>query len=103
MIYAQQEVVKDLVAARIAYHEPIHFEVDNVSLEALESNHPRVRFMQGNQSQVLDCDFVAGCDGFYGISRRSIPQDKITEFVRDYPFAWLGILAQAPPTEDELV
>ena len=102
MIYAQQEIVKDLVAARLGYWEPIFFEVEDVALDGLESN-PRVSFTHDGQRQVLDCDFIAGCDGFYGVSRRSIPQDKITVFERDYPFAWLGILAEAPPTEDELV
>jgi p-hydroxybenzoate 3-monooxygenase len=101
MIYGQQEIVKDLIAARLGYDAPLFFEVDNVALEGLESS-PRVRFTHG-RSQVLDCDFVAGCDGFYGVSRRSIPKDKITLFERDYPFAWLGILVEAPPTEEELV
>ncbi|HKT19420.1 MAG TPA: 4-hydroxybenzoate 3-monooxygenase [Stellaceae bacterium] len=102
MIYAQQEIVKDLVAARLGYQEPIFFEVDDVVLEGLEDN-PKVSFTHEGQRQILECDFVAGCDGFYGVSRRSIPKDKITLFERDYPFAWLGILAEAPPTEDELV
>ena len=102
MIYAQQEIVKDLVAARLGYGAPLFFEVDEVALEGLESN-PRVSFTHDGQRQILDCDFVAGCDGFYGVSRRSIPKDKISLFERDYPFAWLGILAEAPPTEEELV
>jgi p-hydroxybenzoate 3-monooxygenase len=102
MIYAQQEIVQDLVAARLGYGAPLFFEVDDVALEGLETN-PRVSFTHEGQRQVLDCDFVAGCDGFYGVSRRSIPQDKIAIFERDYPFAWLGILAEAPPTENELV
>ncbi|MGH9807644.1 MAG: 4-hydroxybenzoate 3-monooxygenase, partial [Terriglobia bacterium] len=102
MIYAQQEIVKDLVAARLGYGAPLFFEVDDVALEGLETN-PKVSFMHEGQRHVLDCEFVAGCDGFYGVSRRSIPKDKIRLFERDYPFAWLGILAEAPPTEDELV
>ncbi len=103
MIYAQQEIVKDLVAARLGYGAPLYFEVDDVALESLDSGNPRVSFTHAGRRQVIDCDFVAGCDGFYGVSRQSIPKDQITVFERDYPFAWLGILAQAPPTEDELV
>jgi p-hydroxybenzoate 3-monooxygenase len=103
MIYAQQEIVKDLVAARLGYGAPLFFEVDDVTLEGLESDSPNVSFAHGGERHRIDCDFIAGCDGFYGVSRRSIPQDKITIFERDYPFAWLGILTQAPSTEGELV
>lgn len=103
MIYAQQEIVKDLVAARLGYNAPLFFEVDDVALDGLESDHPEVSFTHEGQRQVIECDFVAGCDGFYGVSRPSIPKDKLTMFERDYPFAWLGILTEAPPTEDELV
>lgn len=103
MIYAQQEIIKDLVAARLDYRAPLYFEVDDVALAGLDSGHPSVSFAEGGERHVIDCDFIAGCDGFYGVSRRSIPPDKITIFERDYPFAWLGILTQAPPTEDELV
>ena len=103
MIYAQQEVVKDLVAARLGYNEPLMFEVDNVSLDGLKSDAPCIQFTADGKDQAIDCDFVAGCDGFHGISRPSIPQGDIKAFERDYPFAWLGILADAKPTEDELV
>jgi len=103
MIYAQQELVKDLVAARLAYDEPLRFEVSDVALDELESTHPKIRFTENGTPSVIDCDFVAGCDGFHGISRASIPDDRITLFERDYPFSWVGILTEAPPTEDELV
>ena len=103
MIYAQQEVVKDLVAARLDYKEPIVFEVGDVSLDGLKSDKPSVNFTAGGEQNVLDCDFIAGCDGFHGISRPTIPASERREFERDYPFAWLGILADAAPTEKELV
>lgn len=103
MIYAQQEIVKDLVAARRGYGAPLLFEVDEVALHGLESGSPSVSFSHGGERHLVECDFIAGCDGFHGVSRRSIPEDKIAIFERDYPFAWLGILTQAPPTEDELV
>jgi p-hydroxybenzoate 3-monooxygenase len=103
MIYAQQELVKDLVAARLGYGAPILFEVADVALHDLEGPRPRISFTKDGQPQEIECDYVAGCDGFHGISRPSIPSDKITYFDRVYPFAWLGILAEAPPTKDELV
>jgi p-hydroxybenzoate 3-monooxygenase len=103
MIYAQQEVVKDLVAARIATGEPLLFEVGDVSVAGLEGPRPTIRFTADGEANELACDFIAGCDGFHGITRPSIPADKVTFFERDYPFAWLGILIEAPPTEDELV
>lgn len=103
MIYAQQEIVKDLVAARLGYDEPLLFEVHDVQLDGLQDARPSIRFTAADGQQRLDCDFIAGCDGFHGVSRPSIPQGALTEFVKDYPFGWLGILADAPPTEDELV
>jgi p-hydroxybenzoate 3-monooxygenase len=103
MIYAQQELVKDLVAARLGYGAPLFFEVADVSLHDLETARPRIAFTKEGQRQEIECDYIAGCDGFHGISRPSIPVDKIAYFDRTYPFAWLGILAEAPPTKDELV
>jgi p-hydroxybenzoate 3-monooxygenase len=103
MTYGQQELVKDLVALRLGYGAPIHFEVANVSLADLETARPKIRFTEKGEAREIQCDYVAGCDGFHGICRPSIPADKITFFDRDYPFAWLGILAEAPPTRDELV
>jgi p-hydroxybenzoate 3-monooxygenase len=103
MVYAQQEVVKDLVAIRLGHGAPIHFEVANVALADLEGPRPKIRFIEKGEPREIECDYIAGCDGFHGISRPSVPADKITYFDRDYPFAWLGILAEAPPTKDELV
>jgi p-hydroxybenzoate 3-monooxygenase len=102
-IYGQQEVVKDLIAARLAQGAPILFEATNVSLHDLESTRPRVRFHHQGAQHELACDFVAGCDGFHGVSRASIPAGTIQIHQRAYPFAWLGILAQAPVSLDELI
>ena len=104
MIYAQQEVVKDLVAARLGYGAPLEFEVSDVSLHDMEAARPSVRYRDANGvAKTLECDYIAGCDGFHGISRPSIPESRRAGFEREYPFAWLGILAEARPTEDELV
>jgi p-hydroxybenzoate 3-monooxygenase len=102
-VYGQQEVVKDLIAARLAAAGPICFEARDVRVEGLESQRPRVRFMQDGEPLELECDFVAGCDGFHGVCRPSIPAAALTVHERAYPFAWLGILADAPPSHGELV
>jgi p-hydroxybenzoate 3-monooxygenase len=102
-IYAQQEVIKDLVAARLAAGLPIIFEAANVSVHDFDAATPSVRFHAAGKDEVLHCDFIAGCDGFHGICRPSLPAGVLTEFDREYPFGWLGILAQAPPSSDELV
>jgi p-hydroxybenzoate 3-monooxygenase len=102
-IYAQQEVIKDLVAARLAADLPIIFEAANVSVHDFDAATPSVRFHAAGKDEVLHCDFIAGCDGFHGICRPSLPAGVLTEFDREYPFSWLGILAQAPPSSDELV
>ena len=103
MIYGQQEVVKDLIAARLAARQPLYFEVEDVSVSDLDTDRPRVRYRAGGQEQTLECDFIAGCDGFHGVCRPSIPQQNLTVYERVYPFAWLGILAQSPPASHELV
>jgi p-hydroxybenzoate 3-monooxygenase len=103
MIYGQQEVVKDLVAARLATARPLHFEVDDVRPLQLDTQKPQVRFRSGGTEHTLDCDFVAGCDGFHGVCRANIPQDSIRLFERVYPFAWLGILAETTPASEELI
>ena len=102
-IYAQSEVIRDLVDARLAAGAPIFFEVENVSVCEFSSSRPRILFRIGGQQSELACDFIAGCDGFHGICRPSIPAGTLTVYERDYPFGWLGILAQAPPSSDELI
>src|SRR5690242_16326206 len=102
-IYAQHEVIKDLVAARLAAGLPIIFEANDVSVHGLNTEKPSIRFHAAGQAEEFQCDFIAGCDGFHGICRPSIPAGVLTEFERLYPFGWLGILAKAPPSSDELV
>ena len=102
-IYAQQEVVKDLVAARLDYGAPILFDVEDVTVHDFNTANPSIRFRAAQKNEILNCDYIAGCDGFHGICRPSVPAGVLTEFERIYPFGWLGILAQAPPSNDELV
>jgi p-hydroxybenzoate 3-monooxygenase len=103
-VYGQQEVVKDLVAARIATGRPLLFEVSEVRVEGIESAKPSVRFLDSEgRATVLECDFIAGCDGFHGICRQSFPSASLQLFERVYPFAWLGILADVAPASEELI
>ena len=102
-VYGQQEVVKDLIAARLDTGRPLLFEVEGVSVHDLESESPLIRFRDGGDEVELRCDFIAGCDGFHGVCRDSIPVGVLTAFERVYPFAWLGILADAPPSNEELI
>jgi p-hydroxybenzoate 3-monooxygenase len=103
VIYGQTEVVKDLVKARVENHLPLLFEVEDVSVHDLASERPRIRFGYGGEDQELECDVIAGCDGFHGICRQSIPAGVLAEFSREYPFGWLGVLAEVAPSNDELV
>jgi p-hydroxybenzoate 3-monooxygenase len=102
-IYAQHEVVKDLVAARLAANGQIVFEAANVQLRGLHGAKAEISFEKNGLLQELSCDFIAGCDGFHGVSRPSIPEGVITAYEQVYPFAWLGILAQARPSSVELI
>jgi p-hydroxybenzoate 3-monooxygenase len=102
-IYGQQEVVKDLIAARLAAGLPLLFEAEAVGLEGVESNRPTIRFRHDDATRELECDVIAGCDGFHGICRETVPDGVLTAFTRDYPFGWLGILAAVAPSSDELI
>jgi p-hydroxybenzoate 3-monooxygenase len=103
-IYGQNEVVRDLMSARAATGEALLFDVSEVKVEALDSTRPRILFRDSNgEPRELACDFVAGCDGFHGICRPSIPPASLHTYERTYPFAWLGILANAAPASDEVV
>ena len=101
-VYAQQEVIKDLVAARLAAGGQIVFEAEALSLENIDSA-PRIHYRKDGAEHQLDCDFIAGCDGFHGIARASLPPHALTLYERVYPFAWLGILAKTPPASEELI
>jgi p-hydroxybenzoate 3-monooxygenase len=102
-VYGQQEVVKDLVARRLADGGQVLFEVEDVSVHDFDGGRPKIRFRHAGKAQEIDCDFIGGCDGFHGICRPALPAGALTEYDRDYPFGWVGILADAPPPEDELI
>ena len=101
-VYSQHLLVRDLIAARLAAGGTILFEADAVSLHDIETTQPRIRYRQAGTEHELICDVIAGCDGFHGISRPAI-EAHLRIFERDYPFGWLGILADAPPSSAELV
>ena len=102
-VYGQNEVVRDLIDARRTAGLPMHFGAPVVALRDLDTTHPRIDYECGGRRDTLRCDFIAGCDGFHGVSRRSIPPAAITTYEYQYPYAWLGILANAAPTSHELV
>jgi p-hydroxybenzoate 3-monooxygenase len=102
-IYAQAEVVRDLIDARLAAKGQVLFEAEDVSIHNFNTPKPSIRFSRNGEPCELVCDFIAGCDGFHGICRPSIPAGVLTEYERVYPFGWLGILAETPPSSDELV
>jgi p-hydroxybenzoate 3-monooxygenase len=102
-IYGQNELVKDLIEARLRTGGPLFFESEGVTLTNLREARPMVRFIHREQEHQVEADFVAGCDGFHGISRPAVPPTELRTYERTYPFAWLGILAEAAPSSDELV
>jgi p-hydroxybenzoate 3-monooxygenase len=102
-VYGQQEVVKDLIAARLDAGGELLFEVDDVTLHDLEGETPMVRFRHEGSEHELRCAIVAGCDGFHGVCREAIPAGTLSVFEREYPFAWLGILAEVAPSSEELI
>jgi p-hydroxybenzoate 3-monooxygenase len=102
-VYGQNEVVRDLIDARTATGRPLYFEARDVHVDALDSSTPVMRFTHDDAAHEVHCDFIAGCDGFHGICRPSIPDGVLTIYERVYNFGWLGILAEAAPSCDELV
>ncbi|WP_369275063.1 4-hydroxybenzoate 3-monooxygenase [Streptomyces sp. R11] len=102
-IYAQTEIVKDLVALQLADGPPLLFEAEALAVEKPESDTPVVRFLHEGREQTLTCDWVAGCDGFHGISRGAFPAGISSSYAHDYPYSWLGIMAEVPPSGDELI
>src|ERR1700730_2961038 len=103
VIYAQHEVIKDLVAARLSVGGQIIFNATDGLLQTLDGPNPSIHFENEGTTHELTCDFIAGCDGFHGVCRPSIPEGVITAYEQIYPFGWLGILAQAPPSSEELI
>ncbi|WP_165857526.1 4-hydroxybenzoate 3-monooxygenase [Marinobacter sp. JSM 1782161] len=103
MVYGQTEVTRDLMEAREASGGQTLYEADNVKLHDVDSDAPYVTFEKDGESLRLDCDYIAGCDGFHGVSRQSIPEDRIRTFEKVYPFGWLGLLSDTPPVSDELI
>lgn len=103
MVYGQTEVTRDLYAARESANGKIEFNVENVVINEADSKAPYVTYEVGGKSRRIDCDFVAGCDGFHGVSRNTIPGDVRREYEKVYPFGWLGILSETPPVNHELI
>jgi len=103
MVYGQTEVTRDLYAARESAGAVIEYNVENVVIHHAKTDTPFVTYEAAGESRKIDCDFVAGCDGFHGVSRQSIPQDVRQEFEKTYPFGWLGILSETAPVSDELI
>ena len=103
VVYGQQEVVKDLIAARLAVNGALHFGVSDLSVHDLDKTAPSIRCRHDGEELVVRCDIIAGCDGFHGVCRGAIPAGVLSVFERVYPFAWLGILAKARPTHEELI
>ena len=104
MVYGQTEVTRDLMAARAEQGLPTVYEVgDTVNLHGFDTDKPRVRYTKDGQSHEIECDFIAGCDGYHGVSRASVPKGAIQEYEKVYPFGWLGLLADVPPVFHELI
>jgi p-hydroxybenzoate 3-monooxygenase len=102
-VYGQHEVVKDLIARRLADGGQLLFEAQAHAIKGLDTATPSIEFTHNGTRQTLTCDFIAGCDGFHGIARAAIPQSIFKGYDKEYPFGWLGILVQAPPAQDELI
>lgn len=102
-VYAQHEVLKDLVAARLAANGALYFNVSGTAISGVDTDSPSIRFMHDGAEQTLQCDFVIGCDGSQGVSRAAIPAALRQDYERVFPFGWFGILVEAPPSSDELI
>lgn len=102
-VYGQTEVVKDLIRARLEAAAPLYFEVEDVSIHDFQTDSPGISFRWQGEPQRIECDFIAGCDGFHGVCRQAVPAKHLQIFERAYPFGWLGILAQSKPPSSELI
>lgn len=103
LVYGQTEIQKDLGDASVAAGCQVLWEAKDVAIHDIGGIHPRVTYTHEGRSQEVSCDFIAGCDGYHGVCRASIPRDRITQHERTYPFGWLGLLADVPPVDDELI
>jgi p-hydroxybenzoate 3-monooxygenase len=102
-IYGQQEVVKDLIESSISKGIEIEFEAAVTQIKGIDTSTPSIVYQYNNQAQELHCNFIAGCDGFHGLARKTMPAGSYTEYKKEYPFSWLGILAHAKPSSNELI
>jgi p-hydroxybenzoate 3-monooxygenase len=102
-VYGQQEVVKDLIAQRLADGGEIWFDTEATAIERVDGERPRLAYRRDGDAAMIECDFVAGCDGSHGVARAALGVDAVETYERTYPFAWLGILARTPPASDELI
>lgn len=103
MVYGQTEVTRDLMDARQAAGLTTIYEASNVTVHDFDTSSPRVRYEKDGQTHEIECDFIAGCDGFHGVCRASAPRSAIREYEKIYPFGWLGILSDTPPVHEELI
>jgi p-hydroxybenzoate 3-monooxygenase len=103
LVYGQTELTRDLMDARSAAGLPTVYEAANVAVHGFDGASPYVTYRKDGREHRLDCDFIAGCDGFHGVCRASVPRSAITEYEKVYPFGWLGLLAETPPVSDELI
>ena len=103
VVYGQTEVTRDLMDAREAAGEKTVYEAEDVSVHDFDSTRPKVRYRKDGREHEVECDFIAGCDGFHGVCRESVPAGSISNFERVYPFGWLGVLSETKPVSDELI
>ena len=103
MVYGQTELTKDLMDARASAGLPTVYEAAQVAVHDFDGSQPRISYEKDGQAYQIECDFIAGCDGFHGVCRASVPRSAITEFEKVYPFGWLGLLSDTPPVSDELI
>jgi len=103
LVYGQTELTRDLMEARAAAGLPTVYEAEHVAVHGFDGPKPHVTYRHRGREQRIDCDFIAGCDGFHGVCRASVPRNAIVEYEKVYPFGWLGLLAETPPVSDELI
>lgn len=103
VVYGQTEITRDLMAGREASGAATVYEALDVEIIDFDTKHPRVRYQHAGQTHEIECDFIAGCDGFHGVCRASVPKDAIANYEKVYPFGWIGLLSETPPVSEELI